>query len=198
MLLSQKKNSEQTIKESICYNCKTLEARLQDQIRNKESEKDHNSINEKILQKELEAMRNRAETAEKQVELMTEKYANIHLESSSHINYLKREYEQLIVSHKDVKAERDLLKIENQVLQNVSAENRKFHSPFPQYTQNTQMTQNDKFEMGSVSPISMNSHVYYEKNKENVPQPQNLMHVINNATFGKSEFEQVNIIFKIF
>jgi hypothetical protein len=144
----------------------------------------------------METIKDRAVGAEKQVELITAKYANVHhLDLSSQVNHLKREYEQLLLTHKDVKAERDLLKIESQVLQNLSAENRKFHSPYPQYaqntlmTQNTHMTQNTQMEPKSLSSVFHNSNLY--QNKENAPHPHNPANVVNNTTFGKTELEHV-------
>ena len=65
-------------------------------------------------------MKIRAETAEREVQALVKKQINVQIDSSSEIIQLRKEYEQLWISYKEVKAEKDLLQLENQVLQNIS------------------------------------------------------------------------------
>lgn len=78
-----------------------------------------NLESEKSQEKLKEEQQEKITSLEKQLVMATEKYVGQNTQESQTVMNLRKEYDQLLQCHKDVKAERDLLKLENNVLQNL-------------------------------------------------------------------------------
>eukprot|EP00343_Euplotes_focardii_P002187 CAMPEP_0205806238 /NCGR_PEP_ID=MMETSP0205-20121125/9705_1 /ASSEMBLY_ACC=CAM_ASM_000278 /TAXON_ID=36767 /ORGANISM="Euplotes focardii, Strain TN1" /LENGTH=183 /DNA_ID=CAMNT_0053078743 /DNA_START=520 /DNA_END=1071 /DNA_ORIENTATION=+ len=133
------------------------------------------------MEKEMEKMKETVENSERQVQMITEKYAIHNVDSNGQIDNMKSEYQQLINVHKEVKSERDLLKMENQVLQNMITDiKKKENNHYNNILRENSVLQNQK---SDLSPISYNN---FETNKENYSSAVNVDSNIPMSTFGNT------------
>lgn len=180
---NQKKESEEWY-----YRCKSLESQLKNtqeewekRVREAISKENWALSSNQKLQDELDSQvkewKEKTESKERQIQIITEKYASQHVDTSEQAKQFKSEYDQLVTSYKEVKAERDLLKLENQVLQNMqlktASNNSKRETPWSKNYQT------------SLTPMQKESVSYY--NKENIPT-SNLTPIIT-STSSKIPFQ---------
>ena len=164
------KTEEEKDSQEWYYRYKHLEGSIEEIKQESEAQQRRFYQQDEQNKKIIEELREKAENAERQVKLITEKYASYDFESSEETKRLRNEYEKLVQNYKEIKSERDLLKLENQVLQNMSAE-------VKQRKNNSNLLR----EKPVHSPISYNLPLH---EKENISNFHNLLPVKPSSPFG--------------
>ncbi|CAI2367779.1 unnamed protein product [Moneuplotes crassus] len=97
-----------------------LEATMAEMKRSHEEERKQFFLRDEQYKREIDILKEKIDSTERQLVMMAEKYAATDKIEPERVANIKKEYEQLLSCHKEVKAERDLLKLENKAFEDMS------------------------------------------------------------------------------